>query len=76
MKIILESTTKLVHLNGVQCRIWEGQTESGIRVHAFLPRIAIDENETEENIQLFQKELQECRKPSPELNVYPLRMII
>ena len=40
MKVTLESTTKIVELNGVQARIWEGTTEGGIRVHAFITRIA------------------------------------
>lgn len=36
MKITLESTSQIVQFNGVNCRVWEGQTESGIPLHAFI----------------------------------------
>ena len=41
MKLILENTSKLVELNGVPARIWEGKTESGIACHAFITRVAV-----------------------------------
>jgi hypothetical protein len=74
MKITIESTTKIVHLNGIPARLWQGQTESGIKVHCFITRIAIDENElrTEE----FEYELLEQKKPRTEFESYPLRMIL
>lgn len=76
MIITLESTTKIIHLNGVPARIWEGQTDSGIKVHAYITRVAVDEKEPESNIKIFEQELQEQRKPSPEIEAIPLRMII
>ncbi len=36
MKIILDSTTKLVDLNGVPARVWEGCTQDGVPVHAYI----------------------------------------
>lgn len=74
MKITLESTTKIIHINGVPARIWEGQTESGIPVHAFVTRIGV--NEQENNTEEFRRELEECKKPSPEVEAIPLRMLI
>ena len=73
MKVTLESTTKIVELNGVQARVWEGTTESGIRVHAFITRIAapVDSDQYE-----FQRELQEQRKPSADVASYPLRLVL
>ena len=64
MKVTLQSTTYIVYLDGLPARIWEGTTESGIRVHALITRIAIDEwqNRTE-----FEKELQEHAPPSLEI---------
>lgn len=76
MKLLLESTTKVVELNGLPARIWEGTTESGIKVHAFLTRVAISAEEEDEVPGQFKKELQECKPPSAELQVYPLRMIL
>ena len=74
MKIIIESTTKIIELNGIPARIWEGKTESGIKVHCFITRIAIDKDEirTDE----FQNELQEQKEPSIEIKAYPLGLIL
>jgi hypothetical protein len=73
MKIILESTTKIVELNGVQGRIWEGTTESGIPVHAYITRIAVEEGQDHSQ---FERELQEHRAPSPEVAAIPLRLVL
>lgn len=73
MKITIESTTKRVHLNGVPARIWEGRTESGIPVHCYVTRIAVQKDlDTTE----FEKELQEHSAPSPEVQGIPLRMVL
>lgn len=77
MKVELFSTTKVVTLvvNGVdvQARIWEGVTESGISVHAYITRIAVDMTEDTSE---FERELQEHKAPSGEIQSIPLRMII
>lgn len=77
MKIEIESTTKIVEIviNGqnVPARIWEGKTESGIYVHAYITRIAAPDNE---RLDEFERELQEHRKPSPVIDALPLRVII
>ena len=77
MKISLESTTKIVELvaNGgtVPARIWEGVTDGGIAVHAFITRIAALETD---NLTDFERELQSHKAPSPVIDVYPLRMIL
>lgn len=74
MNIQLHSTEKIVHLNGVPARIWEGITESGINCHAYITRIAIDKDEPRADE--FNRELQEHESPSEELKAIPLRMII
>ena len=33
----IESTTKIVALNGIDCRVWEGTTERGVPIHCFIP---------------------------------------
>jgi hypothetical protein len=73
MKITIESTTKTVMLNGVPARIWEGKTESGIPVHAFITRIAVHEDS---DATQFEAELKECRAPSAEIEAYPARLIL
>lgn len=74
MKVTLQNTEKIVTLNGVPARIWEGETDTGIKVHAFITRIAVGKNE---NAEQFERELLEVKPPSVEVgNAYPLRMII
>lgn len=73
MKITLESTTKIVEVDGVPSRIWEGETASGVRVHAYVTRIAVAiQDYTVE----FDDELQACRTPSPEVAAIPLRLML
>jgi hypothetical protein len=79
MKITIESTSKVVMLkqhgtDSVPARIWEGETESGIKIHCFITRIGVDKKET--RIEDFSRELEETREPSPEIQAYPLRMIL
>ena len=78
MKITLESTSKIVTLTtgtgDVQARIWEGRTESGIEVHAFITRVAVNRNE---DCSQFETELKECRTPlNPDIQAYPARIIL
>ena len=73
MKVKLESTLKIVELNGVPARIWEGETESGIKVHAFITRIAAAEGS---DLRQFDAELKECRQPSADVQSYPLRLVL
>lgn len=73
MKVTLESTTKLVNVNGVQCRIWEGKTANGIPMHAYIVRVAVANplDATE-----FERDLKECKPPSATLDAIPLRFLI
>lgn len=82
MKITIKSTTKIVHAMsqsqseqtaGVRCRVWEGETESGIKVQALIPRIAA---EAGQDLSQFERELQECEPPSAAVQAFPLRMIL
>ena len=73
MKIEIESTDKIVELDGVPARIWEGKTDSGIPVHCFVTRIS---PQTHDNIEQFEAELKEQKVPSAEILSYPLRMVL
>jgi len=83
MKITITSTTKLVHMTdqagqGMQARIWEGATDTGIPVICYIPRILplIPEPLPPAVAEQFAKELQECRTPCAEIQAIPLRLII
>lgn len=74
MKITIKNTSKLVHLDGIPTRVWEGHTESGIKVHCYIARIAIDIDEPRSAE--FEEELLEVAPPSPEILVLPNRFIL
>lgn len=79
MKVTLESTTKIVELvlaDGTICpyaRLWEGTTESGVPIHAFVLRIAVanDQDHTQ-----FDAELLEQRPPSAAVAAIPFRLVL
>lgn len=74
MKVQLESTTKLIMLNGIQCRVWEGATEAGIACFAFIPRIGIHQDSDASE---FERDLQECRPlRNAEVESFPARMVL
>ncbi len=73
MKITIENTAKTVMVNGVPARVWEGHTESGIPVHCYVTRIAVHNNQ---DCNQFEKELQEQRAPSADVQAIPMRMIL
>lgn len=73
MKITIENTEKIVELSGVPARVWEGETDSGIPVHCFVTRISPQQNN---DIDQFEKELQETRAPSAGVRAYPLSLIL
>jgi hypothetical protein len=77
MKITLESTKKLVALEvpggAVPARIWEGHTDSGIPVHAYITRLGAPAGADQTE---FLRELEEHRAPSPAVEAIPLRLIL
>ena len=73
MKAILESTSKMVTMNGVPCRIWEGVSDGGVPFLAFITRVAV---KLDADNSQFEKELKETKSPSAEAQAYPLRMIL
>jgi hypothetical protein len=74
MQITIRNTSKIVTINGVPARIWEGESASGIKVHCYVTRIAIDKTET--RTAEFERELQEQSPMSLEIQAIPLRMIL
>lgn len=65
MKVTLQSTDHLVTVSRdghvVEGRVWEGQTESGIRVHALITRIAVHMRDDQAQ---FERELLEVHPPA------------
>lgn len=74
MQITITSTDKIVELNGVPARLWEGHTSSGIPVHCFVTRIAVP---LDADHAQFERELQECRPPiNADVRGIPLRLVL
>ena len=84
MKITIESTTKIVRLtkhrfpliaqeSDIECRVWEGVTETGIRVQCLIPRIATFAADDQEQ---FIRELEAKKPPTADYNAFPLRMVL
>jgi len=70
MKITIESTDQLTHLDGVPVRVWEGTTEGGTPCKVFVHRIAVDQDEDQV---AFEAELQEQLPPG---RVVDLRQVL
>jgi hypothetical protein len=78
VKITIESTTEVIELeydNGarIPARVWEGETESGIKVQCLITRIAASSHA---DLAQFESELKEQRAPQMEPRAFPLRMIL
>lgn len=74
MKITIYSTTMFVETNCVTCRVWEGQTERGIKIQCLIPRIAAERGQ---DLTQFEAELMEQSAPSVDtVQAFPLRMIL
>jgi hypothetical protein len=77
MKLELESTTKIVRIvvgnAEVPARIWEGRTDTGIPVYAYITLVAVAEGQ---DMAQFDLELQLCRAPSPAIEAIPRRVIL
>jgi hypothetical protein len=76
MKITVESTTKMVTLNGNPARIWEGKTENGIPIHVYITRIAHSKDLPLQKQHEFKKDLLEQKVPSAEIEAIPTRLIL
>jgi hypothetical protein len=73
MKLTIENTPRIVEVNGVPARVWEGETESGIKVQCLITRVAVHKSQ---DCSQFESELQETLPPRSEENAFPLRMVL
>lgn len=76
MKMTVQSTAKIVDVNGVPARVWEGKSEKGTPVIVFVTRIAVREDAGDEALAEFAAELQEHAPPTAAVDAWPARMLI
>ena len=74
MTITVTSTSKVVELNGIAHRVWEGKTEHGTDLHCFIARVGT--KATGDAAAEFERDLQEQKPPSVDVEYIPLRMIL
>jgi hypothetical protein len=73
MKITIENTTEIVEVNRVPARVWEGTTESGIKIQCLITLIAALKTE---DCSQFERELQEQKPPTVAERAFPMRMLL
>lgn len=73
MKVALESTTKIVSVNGVEARVWQGQTSGGVPCYALVTLIFADRQADQRE---FELELEPQAVPRPEVQAFPARMVL
>jgi len=66
VKITVVPTSTLTELDGVHCRIWTGQTESGIRVALAVHRVIVSERDRQAE---FERDLVTCVPPAEDRNL-------
>ena len=73
MKIHIHNTDRIVTYNGIPARAWEGHTDAGIPVIAFITRIAA---ERDQDLAEFERDLCETTPPSADVQAWPARMLL
>lgn len=62
MKLTLEPTAKIDHINGQPHRVWTGTTDQGVPVHAWIAAVSPQTHDPEANA-LFDRELKALPQP-------------
>lgn len=76
MKIELEPTMQIVHLNGTTAaRVWTGTTEHGVAIQAVIVRIAVPDGDTDTCKRLCDL-LIETPRPKADPPAFPDRFIV
>jgi hypothetical protein len=73
MKITLEPTTQTHTIDGVAVRLWQGTTDQGTPIFAFITRVGVDRQTPCPEIEAA---LREASAPRPELTVFPARLVL
>ncbi len=73
MKITVESTTKIVEVNGTPARIWQGTTAAGIPITALITSVAVDREQDQAE---FDADLTEHAAPTVAVGHWPAVMLI
>jgi hypothetical protein len=75
MKLILEPTDIIQSVEGQPCRLWKGESDKGVPVHAFIRAVSPQTHDPEANAE-FARELQELPKARREAVTFDLRFFV
>jgi hypothetical protein len=75
MKLTLEPTATIQNVDGVPCRIWEGATDAGTPVKAWI-RTVQPQTHDKAALAVFDAELQALPEPRKTVLVTDLRFIL
>ena len=73
MKITIESTTKVIEVNGVPARVWQGVTSRGVPITCLITRVAVERTADASE---FEKDLKEKAPPRGDAAVWPARLFL
>ncbi len=74
MKLAIWNTSRVVTIDGVSARLWEGTTDKGVKVHCLITLIAADESA---DLSEFNRELSEQVEPSREsVLIFPFARVV
>jgi len=77
MTLTLENTSRIIEVNGVPARVWEGRTERGTEVIVLITRIAVHRDQDQS---AFEAELLEQDLPRPAsgraMEAFPARLVL
>lgn len=82
MELIIRPTDKIVQLvdeeTGIEtpARIWQGKTSTGIPVHCYVTRVAVDHKRPEHELAEFERALKETEPMRPDIRAIPMRLIL
>ena len=62
MKLTLEPTNRIEHINGQPHRVWTGRSDNGVPVHVWIAAVSPQTHDPEANA-LFERELKALPQP-------------
>jgi hypothetical protein len=74
VKLIIEPTPELQHIDGVPHRVWEGQSDSGVAVKVYV-RAVEPQTHDPDQLSAFERALQALPEPIWQLVVTDLRFV-
>lgn len=73
MKVQITPTNKILKINGISLRIWEGITDDNIKIKCYIARIAIDKDNP--NAKDLEEKINNCINKDLD-NLIPLKLIL